>query len=299
MTTFEQQSIDQFIAYLGNIKRYSPATLKHYKRDLDKALQLNQQQGVADWQSLQSHHVRQLVIELHRQRLSSRSIQRFLSSLRSFYEYLLDEGLVESNPAVGIRAPKGPQMLPDVLSVDEAMSLFDKPPKTELDVRDRAIMELFYSSGLRLAEMVGLDMGQLDMADHTVVLSGKGNKTRIVPLGKGAREALQNWFVVRNQWTDVGEPAVFVSRRGSRLSARSVQARIKQQAIAHGLDKALHPHMLRHSFASHMLQSSGDLRAVQELLGHADISTTQVYTHLDYQHLAAVYDAAHPRAKKR
>lgn len=294
-----QQAVDRFIAYLGSIKRYSPATLTHYRRDLDKALRLNQQQGVTDWQSLSTHNVRQLVIELHRQGLSSRTIQRFLSSLRSFYEYLLDEGLVENNPAVGVRAPKGTQMLPDVLSVDEAMSLFDKSPETELDIRDRAIIELFYSSGLRLAELVGLDMGDLDLSDHTVVLSGKGNKTRIVPLGKGAREALQNWFVVRNKWVDVGEQPVFVSRRGSRLSARSVQSRIKHQAVAHGLDKSLYPHMLRHSFASHMLQSSGDLRAVQELLGHTDISTTQVYTHLDYQHLAAVYDSAHPRAKKR
>lgn len=293
-----QQQIEQFIRYLKHIKRYSPATLQHYKRDLLKLVSLNDFLGVEDWPQLSTPHVRRTVIELHREGLSSRSIQRFLSSLRSFYDYLLSEGVVANNPGEGVRAPKGPQNLPDVLTVDEATALLDKSVNSELDVRDFAMMELLYSSGLRVSELAALDMGQIEMTEGVVTPRGKGDKERVVPLGRVARAALHQWFEVRNQWVERDQTAVFVTRRGSRISVRTIQQRIKQQAAAAGLDKPLHPHMLRHSFASHMLQSSGDLRAVQELLGHANISTTQVYTHLDYQHLAAVYDAAHPRAKK-
>jgi integrase/recombinase XerC len=209
-----------------------------------------------------------------------------------------DHGLTD-NPCTGLRAPKSPRKLPLALSPDDASRMVDLPTDTTESIRDKAIYELFYSSGLRLAELVGLDPEQLDLISGEIRVTGKGSKTRIVPLGQFAITALKAWLVVRDQIAREGEAALFVGKRGSRISPRVVQLRMKQWGIKQGISSNVHPHLLRHSFATHVLQSSGDLRAVQEMLGHASISTTQVYTHLDFQYLSKIYDAAHPRAKKK
>jgi len=241
--------------------------------------------------------VRQYAAEAHRRGLGGRSIQRRLSALRSFYNYLLREQAVSANPGLDVRAPQADRHLPNTVSVDDLNRLLNTRSDDPLVIRDLAIMELFYSSGLRLAELVALDLADLDERSTSIRVTGKGAKTRVVPVGRKAREALARWLKVRPAAS--AEPAVFTGRGGKRLGVRSVQQRLARLARAHGLPGHLHPHALRHSFASHLLESSGDLRAVQELLGHADISTTQVYTHLDFQHLAKVYDQAHPRARKK
>ncbi len=235
----------------------------------------------------------------HRQGIGGRSLQRNLSAIRAFYKFLLDEGIVTHNPAEEIFAPKTPRKLPKALDVDQTARLVEIDSADPLAQRDRAILELMYSSGLRLSELVTLDVDEVDLDDAMVSVLGKGNKRRYVPVGRYAIEALKRWLPVRATLAGSPEEALFVSRRGQRLGARAVQERLRLWAIRQGLAVHVHPHMLRHSFASHLLESSGDLRAVQELLGHADISTTQVYTHLDFQHLAKVYDAAHPRARKK
>jgi integrase/recombinase XerC len=219
--------------------------------------------------------------------------------VRTFFASLLRAGLAAGNPAVHVQAPKPPRRLPATLDADQMATLLKAEPADALEARDAAILELFYSSGLRLSELTGLDIGDVDLDDRTVRVLGKGSKARIVPLGRVADAALRRWLVVRGEALRVEERALFVSRRGTRLSPRSVQARIDVWARRRGMPVRVHPHMLRHSFASHLLESSGDLRAVQELLGHASLSTTQVYTHLDFQHLAHIYDKAHPRARKR
>jgi integrase/recombinase XerC len=231
--------------------------------------------------------------------LSPRSVQRRLSAVRGFFNYLLRERVVTSNPALDVRAPKAAKRLPGTLDVDQINQLLDIPCEDVLAVRDRAIMELFYSSGLRLDELVSLDHGQLDLADRTVRVLGKGRKQRIVPVGRKAEEALRAWLKERGSLASSGETAVFVGRNGSRLGHRAVQLRIAYWARRKGLPAHVYPHLFRHSFATHLLESSKDLRGVQELLGHADISTTQIYTHLDFAHLARTYDASHPRAKRK
>ena len=235
----------------------------------------------------------------HRKGLDGRSIQRNLSALRSFYDYLLRETVVPNNPVMGISAPQSVRKLPAVLDVDQVGHLLEIPLENNLARRDHAIMELIYSSGLRLAELVGLDVNDVDIADATVRITGKGNKVRMVPVGRHARTALEDWLKERKALVAGEQKALFVGRRGLRLSPRAVQLRLREWSLKQGMGIAVHPHQLRHSFASHVLESSGDLRAVQEMLGHADIATTQIYTHLDFQHLAKVYDQAHPRAKKR
>jgi len=234
-----------------------------------------------------------------RQNISGKSLQRELSSVRTFYSYLLREQAVESNPAQGIRAPKTKRLLPPTLDVDQVGALLDTTTSDPLEIRDLAMMELFYSSGLRLAELISVNTDDIDTQDTSLEVLGKGSKSRRVPIGQKALEAIANWLLIRPQLAKPDEPALFVSKRGTRIHRRTVETRLKRWSLNHGTNQNLHPHMLRHSFASHVLESSGDLRAVQELLGHADISTTQIYTHLDFQHLAKVYDAAHPRAKKR
>ncbi|MFC1748787.1 tyrosine recombinase XerC [Pseudomonadota bacterium] len=293
------QSIQQFLDYLRHEKRVSPHTLSNYQRDLHKLHDYCVEQQLEQWNELRDHNIRGFVGKLRRSGLGARTIQRTLSSVRSFYRYLLRESIADINPASSVSAPKQSRQLPDVLDVDQMNQLLNIDKDNPLDIRDWAMMELTYSSGLRLSEIVGLDMINIDFKDQTVRVTGKGNKTRVLPIGRLAIEALQSWLKVRGSVAAHDESAVFLNNRGKRISQRGIQLRMKEWGIKQGLDNNVHPHMLRHSFASHMLESSGDLRAVQELLGHADISTTQIYTHLDFQHLAAVYDKAHPRAKKK
>ena len=289
----------RFEAHLRHERRLSPLTCQHYLRDLALLDQYRQQQGLAAWDRLDAQHIRHFVAARHRAGLSGRSLQRLLSSIRAFYRYLLREGAASFDPAADVRAPKAPRKLPQVLDVDQMAALLDVDPDDALTCRDHAIFELIYSSGLRLAEAVSLNLTDLDLTQGLVTVTGKGRKTRVVPVGRQARSAIGYWLKLRGQFANLAEQALFVSRDGNRLSARSVQARLNRLAQLQGLGRSVHPHMLRHSFASHVLESSGDLRAVQELLGHSDISTTQIYTHLDFQHLAKVYDAAHPRAKRK
>jgi integrase/recombinase XerC len=285
-----------FLDYLAQVRRYSPRTVAAYRRDLEAVAQALDRRP---WDSVDVHAVRAYAAAAHRKGLGGRSLARRLSALRSFYRYLVRQGLTRANPAQDVRAPKTARRLPDALDVDETDRLLKGAGSDPLAVRDLAVMELFYSSGLRLSELVGLDLGDLDLAEGRVRVTGKGNKTRELPVGRAACAALKAWLAERSDLAQGGEPALFVSKRGTRLSGRSIQARLRLWARRQGLGRRLHPHMLRHSFASHLLESSGDLRAVQELLGHASLSTTQVYTHLDFQHLAQVYDAAHPRARRR
>lgn len=296
----ELKRIDDFLAYLSQVKRYSPLTVQNYGRDLCAYRAFVANTGLDHWADVKPHQVRQYAAQLHRQGNSGRSIQRKLSAIRSFYRYLMREGNASANPADAVTAPKSARKLPSVVDVDQMSELLSQTDADQpLLVRDLAIMELLYSSGLRLSELVGLDLRSLDLNDGTVRVTGKGGKTRVVPIGRFARERLGDWLKLRTVLAGSDEAAVFVNRQGSRIATRTVQQRLRQWGVRHGVAGSLHPHRFRHSFASHLLESSGDIRAVQELLGHANISTTQVYTHLDYQHLATVYDKAHPRARKR
>ncbi len=292
-----QNFLHGYLAHLRNERRYSPLTAENYARDIKRLFELA---GPTPLGELKSHQIRRFVAQLHGGGLGGKSLARMLSAWRGFYSYLMRDHQCQDNPCVGLRAPKSPRNLPHALSPDEAVRMVELPTTDGiLAVRDKAMFELFYSSGLRLAELVGLDSGALDFADAAVRVTGKGSKTRIVPLGSHAITALQAWLEVRGQLAQPDEPALFVNRNGRRISARSVQLRMKEWGIKQGISSGVHPHLLRHSFASHVLQSSGDLRAVQEMLGHASISTTQVYTHLDFQYLSKIYDGAHPRAKKK
>lgn len=293
-----QQPLQRFLDHLRDERRLSPRTSENYRRDLLQAIAWLEKQGIDNWSELDDQRVRGYIAQRHRNGLSAKSLQRELSSIRSLFRWLLREGLAQNNPAQGVRAPKVRRKLPATLDADQLGRLLDEPADDTLELRDRAMLELFYSSGLRLAELVSVDVGDIDPADATLEVTGKGAKTRRVPVGGKALDALNGWLRVRPALATEGEPALFVSQRGKRIHPRTVQTRISRWATAKGAPQGLHPHLLRHSFASHMLESSGDLRAVQELLGHSDISTTQIYTHLDFQHLAQVYDKAHPRAKK-
>ncbi|WP_456375464.1 tyrosine recombinase XerC [Thiolapillus sp.] len=294
----EDRLVENFLRHLRLERRLSPRTLEAYRRDLEDIRAWLQEQQ-RDWLDLTQAEVRAWTALRHRQGLSGRSLQRRLAALRAFYAYLKREGHIRRNPAVGVRAPKLRRKLPSTLDVDQMKQLLELSGDHPLDIRDQAMMELLYSSGLRLAELVSADLTDLDLSDAMIEVTGKGRKTRRLPVGRKAREALQNWLRIRPSLARNDEQALFVSQRGQRLSPRSVQSRLAKRAREQGSPRHVHPHLLRHSFASHMLESSGDLRAVQELLGHADISTTQIYTHLDFQHLAQVYDQAHPRARKK
>ena len=289
----------QFLDYLRFERRLSLRTVEAYRRDLVNYLDFCQEHSLDPWHKVRQQQIRQYAAARHRAGLSGKTLQRHLSSLRGFFNHQLREGRVDTNPAEGVRAPKVKRKLPTTLDVDQVAHLLEIPGDEPLDVRDRAIMELFYSSGLRLSELAALDVHALHNNDGLLDVLGKGSKTRRVPVGRMARKAIDAWLKVRGQLATNGETALFVSQRGGRLSRRSIEARIRQRALQQGMPRSVHPHMLRHSFASHMLESSTDLRAVQELLGHADISTTQIYTHLDFQHLAKVYDQAHPRARRK
>lgn len=291
--------LNPFSAHIQQERRLSSHTVAAYQRDLTACINHMAQHDLDQWTAVRAKHIRQWIAQLNKEGLSGRSIQRHLSALRSLFRYLIREGLAEDNPAQSVQAPKTEKRLPATLDVDQVSGLLDPIKSTGfIPCRDRAIMELLYSSGLRLAELANLDYRDIDFADRMVYVTGKGNKQRRVPIGEKAIAAIQNWLQQREQAGIVTQAALFTTKQGRRLGVRAIQQRLKHWGQRQGISDKVHPHRLRHAFASHMLESSGDLRAVQELLGHADIATTQIYTHVDFQHLAKVYDSAHPRAKK-
>ena len=288
--------IAAFIDHLKVERAMSAHTLDAYRRDLAEFVRWCAEQGIDDPSCADANHIRAWIAAEHRRGLSPKSLQRHLSACRSWFRWLLKNGVVAANPADGVRGPKAPRNLPQVLDVDEAVQLVELDTDAQLGTRDRALLELLYSSGLRVSELCGLHWNMLDLGNGLVTVTGKGNKQRTVPVGSHACRALEAW---REESHPPIDAPVFPGRNGTPITTRAVQIRLRQLAQRQGVYKRVHPHLLRHSFASHMLESSGDLRAVQELLGHADISTTQIYTHLDFQHLAKVYDGAHPRAKRK
>jgi integrase/recombinase XerC len=295
----EREWIDRFLSHLALERQVSGHTIAAYRNDLSSLAQFCARRKLARFDALDHRLLRTFAAALHGAALSARSIQRRLSAVRTFYEFLLREGAVGRNPALDVRAPKRAKRLPATLDADQMGRLLAFRVDDPWSARDKAIMELFYSSGLRLSELVNLTPGALDLEDRTVRVVGKGSKDRIVPVGRPAIEALRHWLQERAGIAKSGVPALFVGRTGRPLSVRAVQLRVDTWARRQGLAQHVHPHMFRHSFATHLLESSANLRGVQELLGHADISTTQIYTHLDFQHLATVYEAAHPRARRR
>ena len=291
--------IERFCRHLANERGLSTHTVQGYRRDLAVFVRHLESMPGRDWPMIDAGLVRRFVAWRHRNSVGGRSIQRGLSALRTFFDFCVREGVMSGNPARAVSAPKASRRLPNALDTDRAGALVELDGDDPLSLRDRAMLELTYSSGLRLAELCALAVADVDLEAGIVRVLGKGRKVRVVPVGRHAREAVRSWLPARAELAAADESALFVSRRGRRISARSVQARFAKRAMESGIGVHVHPHMLRHSFATHLLESSGDLRAVQELLGHADIGTTQVYTHLDFQHLAAVYDRAHPRARKK
>ena len=290
--------LEAFYTYLESERRYSPHTLQAYRRDLDAFIAFSRQHKLDDWTQVDDLHVRAFVASQHRKGLSGTSLQRQLSSIRSLFNYLCRHHRADSNPAQGVPAPRAAKRLPETLSVDQLECLLAFPGDDALACRDRAVMELFYGCGLRLSELTGLDLADINWDQRSITVTGKGRKQRHVPFGSKAEQALKQWLQHRSIDAEPDQKALFISRNGRRISNSSVQQRLKKRALQQGVGISLHPHMLRHSFASHILQSCNDLRAVQELLGHANLSTTQIYTHLDFQHLAGVYDKAHPRSRK-
>jgi integrase/recombinase XerC len=289
-------ALEDWISHLAYERRLAAHTISAYRRDALALLALAGDRPLAD---LGAHDIRRFVATLHGKGLAPKSLSRMLSGWRGLFDFLARRGEVASNPCNAIRAPRAEKRLPDALSPDEAVRLVQIADRSDAGLRDRALFELAYSCGLRVSELTGLDLDAVDLAAGEVRVTGKGAKTRIVPVGRHAVDAIRAWLAARAPLAAPGESALFLGARGKRLGAREVQRRVKHWAAAAGIDRSMHPHMLRHSFASHVLQSSGDLRAVQEMLGHASIASTQVYTHLDFQHLAKTYDAAHPRAKRR
>jgi integrase/recombinase XerC len=299
--------LHRFFNYLQSERRYSKHTVSAYRRDINhflKCCELDEASSI-NWDEIKQTDIRRSVAMLHRQGLSGKSLQRWLSSIRSLYKFLCRHKRATNNPAIGIPAPKAAKRLPDTLNADEINQLLSinnteaNSAVNNTATRDNAMMELMYACGLRLSELSGLDLQDIDWQQQTVLVTGKGQKQRRIPFGRKAREAMNEWLKQRMAMASENESALFVSSRGSRLSNSSIQKRLKKMALAQGINVNVYPHMLRHSFASHILESCKDLRAVQELLGHANLSTTQIYTHLDFQHLAGVYDDAHPRARKK
>jgi integrase/recombinase XerC len=314
------ESVAQFRRHMNTERRLSAHTDSNYARDLAALVKFCDRHQLADWAAVDSQHIRTFAAHSHAQGLAPSSIQRRLSAVRSFYDFLIRENLasqqqrrgstqgnvgsagkqkISRNPAYDVRAPKAARRLPQTLDADQMARLLKMPAGDVFVTRDSAIMELLYSSGLRLTELVNLDLTGLDLPDRTVHVRGKGNKARIVPVGKEAASALKKWLGERLGIAKPDETALFVSRSGRRLGRRAVEMRVAYWARRQGLSVRVYPHLFRHSFASHLLESGGELRGVQELLGHADISTTQIYTHLDFQHLARIYDRTHPRARKK
>jgi integrase/recombinase XerC len=296
----EHEWIERFLSHLAYERRLSGHTIAAYRHDLHTLADFSLKRRISAWSALDHQHLRAFAAALHGAGLSPRSIQRRLSAARTFFEYLTREGDCARNPAQDVRAPKTKKRLPATLDADQMGRLLAFRVDDSMSARDKAIMELFYSSGLRLTELVTLTLGCIDLKDRTVRVLGKGNKTRIVPIGRFGVEALKRWLKERVAWVKTGGTnTLFIGRSGRPLSVRAVQLRVGTWGRRQGIGVHVHPHMFRHSFATHLLESSGDLRGVQELLGHADIGTTQIYTHLDFQHLATVYEAAHPRARRR
>ena len=285
-----------FISHLKVVRNLSPHTTKNYKRDIAQLIKFLEKE-IHKWKEVEELHVRNFINKERRRGLNPRSLQRILSSLRSFFNYLLDEEIIEVNPASEMSAPKSPILLPKALDTDLIKKFLDFKPNGDLEIRDKAIAELLYSSGLRLSELCNLDIDSISIKERACRVVGKGNKTRDLPIGEKAIQAIRDWILVRNKLSLPNSKAFFLNKNGTRLSTRSVQLRLKRLGKKRGLP-SIHPHLLRHSFASHILESSGDLRAVQDMLGHSDIGTTQIYTKLDFQQLSKVYDEAHPRAKK-
>ena len=299
MTPVAVEMLENFLNQLRYEKRASEHTVSNYQRDLKRLIAYCVEKQLSDWTDLKQNDVRAHIAARHRQGIGSKSLQRELSATRSFYTFLLKNSLAESNPAQHVKAPKQARKLPKTLDVDQVNGLLEAGANSPLEIRDVAMFELFYSSGLRLSELNALDMADLDLSDRSLIVrSGKGGKSRVLPIGGKAVTAINNWLQKRMIMTTAENTALFVTTKGRRLGQRSIELRLAQWCKKKGLDQHIHPHMLRHSFASHLLESSQDLRAVQELLGHSNIGTTQIYTHLDFQHLAAIYDKAHPRAKK-
>ena len=293
--------IKEFLSYLESVKQYSPHTVEGYERDLKKLSDYLSAQDIENWKIVKEHDLRAFINSERRRGLSPRSIQRLLSSCRTFFENLLIEGHIQLSPAQNVSSPKSAQLLPKAMDADLVQRLLDFKPKGMIEIRDKALAELLYSSGLRLSEVCQLEVQDLDLKERTCRVLGKGNKTRIVPVGKKAIQAIRDWMIYRSELKaskETSTHAIFLNNKGNRISARSIQLRLEKLCLQRGIP-GINPHMLRHSFASHVLESSGDLRAVQEMLGHSDIGTTQIYTKLDFQHLSKVYDKAHPRAKKR
>ena len=299
MTPAALEWIGRFRRHLTTERRLSPHTDAAYAQDLAALASLCDKGSIAEWNALDSQHIRLFAARSHAAGLGPRSVQRRLSAWRSFFDYLTREHVLSRNPGHEVRAPKGAKRLPDTLDADQMARLLDVRVDDPLGARDHAMMELLYSSRLRLAELIALDLVDLDLRDRTVRVLGKGRKERILPVGRVAVAALERWLRDRASLVKAGEAAVFVGRNGRRLGPRAVQTRVAWWARRQGLGMHVHPHLFRHSFASHLLESSGELRGVQELLGHANISSTQIYTHLDFQHLARTYDAAHPRARRK
>ncbi|MEQ1558033.1 MAG: tyrosine recombinase XerC [Methyloglobulus sp.] len=289
-----------FLDQLKYEKRASLHTVANYRRDIEGLARYCQEKEILNWSDLKQNDIRAHIAARHRKGMGSKSLQRELSAIRSFYTFMLKNGLTESNPAQHIKAPKQARKLPKVLDVDQINGLLEAGTSSPLEIRDLAMFELFYSSGLRLSELRALNVNDLDLHDRSlIVLSGKGDKSRVLPIGSKAVQAINNWLQERAKNTTIADNALFVTSKGKRLAQRSIELRLEQWCKKKGLQEHVHPHMLRHSFASHLLESSQDLRAVQELLGHSNIGTTQIYTHLDFQHLAKIYDESHPRAKKK
>jgi len=289
--------LEPFLSHLEIIRHLSPHTIKNYKRDLSSFFSFLKEKKDS-WEEIQDHQVREFIASERRRGLNPRSLQRMLSSIRSFFNYLLDEEIIDTNPAADISSPKSAQLLPKALDTDLVKRLLDFKPQGDLEIRDKAMFELLYSSGLRLSELCSLDLDGISIKERSCRVVGKGNKTRDLPIGEKAIQGLRDWLLVRKKISADSNKALFLNKNGKRLSTRSVQLRLERLSKKRGLPM-VNPHMLRHSFASHILESSGDLRAVQEMLGHSDIGTTQIYTKLDFQHLSKVYDEAHPRAKAR
>jgi integrase/recombinase XerC len=294
------QMLADFFDQLTVEKRASEHTVKSYQRDIKRLSNYCTDRTIHKWSDLKQSDIRSHIASRHRQGINSKSLQRELSAIRSFYNFLLKKHLADSNPAQHVKAPKQARKLPKTLDVDQINGLLEAGTNSTLEIRDLAMFELFYSSGLRLGELAALDLTDIDLSDNSLIVrAGKGGKSRLLPIGSKAITAINNWLQQRLTYAVVSESALFVSTRGTRLGQRSIELRLEQWCTKKGIAEHIHPHMLRHSFASHLLESSEDLRAVQELLGHSNISTTQIYTHLDFQHLADVYDKAHPRAQKK